>query len=194
MIASTRPRPTARTPNAIAPDSAGDLAEADLDIEWSGGIARNATVVFVYAPYSDACSDPPECNTAVVDPVTGNAYGAFDALQRAVQDYTIPASAPAPAAGKVLPVIVMSYGDCEASFSGDSSYQTWVQDLGVQANLQLQTIVVSSGDSGAAGCDEPARTPVQSHAGLSGLPGRVCRRAIGLPQLHRRGRDDAERR
>ncbi len=137
---------------AIAPDSAGDLGEADLDIEWSGGIAKNATVVFVYAPYSDACSDA-SCSTGVIDPVTGNSYGAFDALQRAVQDYTIPASAPAPMGGKVLPVIGMSYGDCEASFSGDSSYQTWVQDIGVQANSQGQTIVVSSGDSGAAECD-----------------------------------------
>ena len=31
----------------------GDLGEADLDIEWAGGIAKNATVDFVYAPYSD---------------------------------------------------------------------------------------------------------------------------------------------
>ena len=27
----------------------GDLDEADLDIEWAGGIAKSATVVFVYA-------------------------------------------------------------------------------------------------------------------------------------------------
>jgi uncharacterized protein (TIGR03437 family) len=28
----------------------GDLAEADLDIEWSGGVAPNATIIFVYSP------------------------------------------------------------------------------------------------------------------------------------------------
>lgn len=29
--------------------SAGDLGEADLDIEWSGAVARNATIIYVYA-------------------------------------------------------------------------------------------------------------------------------------------------
>jgi uncharacterized protein (TIGR03437 family) len=28
----------------------GDLAESDLDIEWSGAVARNAAIVFVYSP------------------------------------------------------------------------------------------------------------------------------------------------
>ena len=30
--------------------SATDLAEADLDIEWSGAVARNASIIYVYAP------------------------------------------------------------------------------------------------------------------------------------------------
>jgi uncharacterized protein (TIGR03437 family) len=29
--------------------SSGDLAESDLDLEWSGAVARNATIIFVYA-------------------------------------------------------------------------------------------------------------------------------------------------
>ncbi|HLX42883.1 MAG TPA: protease pro-enzyme activation domain-containing protein, partial [Bryobacteraceae bacterium] len=29
--------------------SAGDLTEADLDLEWSGAIARNATIIYVYS-------------------------------------------------------------------------------------------------------------------------------------------------
>ncbi len=138
--------------SAIAPQSDGDLSEADLDIEWAGGIAQNATVVYLYAPYEDVYK--------VVDPVTqqycqqkneceaGSTYGVFDALQRAVQDYTVPAT------GKVLPVISMSYTDCEASFSGNSSYVKWVTQIGTQANLQGQTLVVASGDTGAAGCDD----------------------------------------
>jgi uncharacterized protein (TIGR03437 family) len=28
----------------------GDLAESDLDIEWSGAVARDATIIFVYSP------------------------------------------------------------------------------------------------------------------------------------------------
>ena len=37
--------PGSRTP----PASSGDLAESDLDLEWSGAVARNATIIFVYA-------------------------------------------------------------------------------------------------------------------------------------------------
>jgi subtilase family serine protease len=29
--------------------ASGDLAEADLDLEWSGAVARNATIIFVYS-------------------------------------------------------------------------------------------------------------------------------------------------
>ena len=131
---------------ATAPASAGDLDEADLDIEWAGGIAKNATVDFVYAPYSDACSNS-ACTLAVNDPVTGNGYSVFDALQHAVQYYKIPGTT------AVLPVISMSYSDCEESFVGDPGYVTWVTDIGSQANSQGQTIVVASGDTGAFGCD-----------------------------------------
>ena len=39
----------------VRPESArkGDLDEADLDIEWSGGIAKNATVDYIYASAAD---------------------------------------------------------------------------------------------------------------------------------------------
>ena len=148
---------TAHCTGTAAISTAGDLGEADLDIEWAGGIAKNATVVYVYAPYSDACSNA-NCTTAVVDPVTENYYGVFDALQRAVQDYTV-----VPLSGMVLPVISMSYSDCEESFVGQSSYVTWVTTLGQEASSQGQTIVVASGDTGAFGCDYdtyPARDGV----------------------------------
>jgi uncharacterized protein (TIGR03437 family) len=38
-------------PNSQDPGiNADDLAEADLDLEWSGAVARNATILYVYAP------------------------------------------------------------------------------------------------------------------------------------------------
>jgi hypothetical protein len=79
----------------------------------------------------------------VIDPITGYVYDVFDALQYAVEEYKVPAT------GKVLPVISMSYGDCEQSLAGDSGYVAWVTTIGQEANSQGQTIVVSSGDSGA---------------------------------------------
>ena len=39
--------PGSRNPGVQS--SSGDLAESDLDLEWSGAVARNATIIFVYA-------------------------------------------------------------------------------------------------------------------------------------------------
>jgi subtilase family serine protease len=111
--------------------SQGDLGEADVDIEWAGGIAKNATVDFIYA----AADDPNQ--------------GAFEALTYAVNSY-------ATADGSVVPVISMSYGSCETQLAG-STVQLFDQ-LGAQANVQGQTLVVASGDSGPAGCD-PSNDP-----------------------------------
>ena len=141
----------------------GDLDEADLDIEWSGGIAKDATVVFVYAPWSDVCGTSVNCTNSVIDPVTEQYYGVFDALQRAVEDYTVPAT------GQVLPVISMSYSDCEESFAGDPAYVQWVTNVGEEANSQGQTIVVAAGDTGPAGCDAQYDYPA-SQGVSAGVP------------------------
>jgi subtilase family serine protease len=37
-------------PNPGVQADSGDLGESELDVEWSGAIARNATIIFVYAP------------------------------------------------------------------------------------------------------------------------------------------------
>lgn len=39
--------PGSRNPGVQS--SSGDLAESDLDLEWAGAVARNATIIFVYA-------------------------------------------------------------------------------------------------------------------------------------------------
>ncbi len=92
----------------------GSLQEADLDLEWAGAIAQNATLIYV------------------------NAMSAWDSLQYAITS-------------DLAPVISVSYSACEAEFSS-SDAQSFAL-LGQQANAQGQTIVASSGDSGAAGCD-----------------------------------------
>lgn len=49
--------------------SQNDISEADLDVEWAGGIARNATIIYVNS---------------------GTASGVFDSLQYAVDNKTAP--------------------------------------------------------------------------------------------------------
>ena len=64
-----------------------DIDEANLDVEWAGAIAYNATVVFI-----------------VGNPNTAN--GVTDAINYAITTSPIPA-----------PIISTSYGDCEPDFS-----------------------------------------------------------------------------
>jgi subtilase family serine protease len=96
--------------------SSGDLSESDLDIEWSGAVARNAQIIFVNAE---------------------TAGGVNDALTAAIN----PPSGP-----PLAPVVSMSYGICEAEAV---DMETVLQ----QGNAEGVTIVNSSGDVGAAGCD-----------------------------------------
>ncbi|MHB8215827.1 MAG: protease pro-enzyme activation domain-containing protein [Candidatus Sulfotelmatobacter sp.] len=104
----------------------GDEGESDLDVEWSGAVAKNATIILVYTGLLSG------------ETCTNRQFGAFDALQYAIDQ-------------NIAPVISNSYGNCESS-SGLSFAQTmqgWIQ----QANSQGQTVVSSAGDSGAADCD-----------------------------------------
>ena len=76
-----------------------------------------------------------------------DAGGAFNALYFAITQQDRP----------VLPIISISYGSCESNFapSDIASYDNLFQ----QANLQGQTILASSGDSGATDCDESPNGP-----------------------------------
>jgi subtilase family serine protease len=104
----------------------GDLGEADLDIEWSGAVARNAQIVFVNAPFlwNSNCT-------------AGSGGGVNLALTSAID----PASGP-----PLAPVISMSYGICELEAE---DLETVLQ----QGNAEGVTILNSSDDIGSAGCD-----------------------------------------
>lgn len=106
--------------------SSDDWMEADVDIEWVAGMAPGATVDYVYAAGNDTTQD------------------VFSALQHAIQDYQS-------SSGLVLPVISMSYTECETNLA--LTQAVLFDQMGAQASAQGQTLIVSSGDSGAAGCD-----------------------------------------
>jgi len=116
------------------PSACGDLSEADLDIEWSGATARNAQIIYINSPVVFDSS----CTTQ-----TNSNGGVESALSYAIQN-------------QVAPVVSMSYGICEEQAGND---ETELQ----QANAQGMTIINSSGDLGAAGCDynPPGINPTQ---------------------------------
>lgn len=107
----------------------GDGTEADLDLEWPEGVAKNATIKFVYAGLGSGTT----CNNR-----TSNV---FDALQYAITN-------------NVAPIISISYGNCEANLG--TSFVLTVQQWAQQANVQGQSISGPTGDSGAADCDTGA--------------------------------------
>ena len=100
--------------------------EADLDLEWSEGVAKNATIKYIYAGIGSGTT----CNNR-----TSNA---FDALQYAITNNS-------------APIISISYGNCEANLG--TSFVLTMQQWAQEANAQGQTISGPAGDSGAADCD-----------------------------------------
>jgi hypothetical protein len=112
----------------------GDEGESDLDLEWSGGVAKNASVIFVYAGVNagESC--------------TSRAHNIWDALQYALET-------------PVAPFVSTSYGYCEQGMQAQdpgfaATIQTWVQ----AGQTHGVTLVSASGDSGAADCDPSSST------------------------------------
>jgi subtilase family serine protease len=109
----------------------GDEGESDLDLEWTVGIAKKASVTLVYVGLGTGTT------------CANRTFGAFDALQYSVDQ-------------NIAAFISNSYGLCENTNSvigitqADAlTIQGWAQ----QANAQGQTIVSATGDTGAADCD-----------------------------------------
>jgi len=115
----------------------GDEGESDLDLEWSGGVAKSANIIFVYAGLltGDTCAN--------------RSNSVWDALQDAVDT-------------NIAPVISTSYGFCESGLG--LSFATTVRGWAQQANSQGQTIMAASGDSGAADCDPNNTDPNDTSA------------------------------
>jgi hypothetical protein len=108
----------------------GDEGESDLDLEWSGGVAANADIIFVYAGLGSGDT----CNSRF--------NSVWNALQQTVDN-------------NYAPVISTSYGACELD-NGGAPFADMVQGWAQQANSQGQTIMAASGDAGAADCNATA--------------------------------------
>jgi subtilase family serine protease len=110
--------PTLVSVSGSTPGTAlSDFNESMINVEWSGAIAYNATVVYV------AAGD------------------AFTAATYAIDQ-------------NLAPVVLLTYGHCEALWSGSNEITTLNNEF-QKANSQGITVVVPSGDLGAADCDAP---------------------------------------
>jgi len=118
----------------------GDEGESDLDVEWAGAVAPNATILLVTS--STTQSNP----TQITAGIDLSALYAVD--------------------NNLASVISESYGSCEQSLgaAGNQFYNS----LWEQAAAQGITVVVSAGDSGPAGCD-PDPSGTSPNAAVNGL-------------------------
>jgi pseudomonalisin len=124
--------------------SSGEETEADLDVEWSGAVAKGATIKFV------------------VSKSTNSSDGVDLSAQYIVNH-------------NLAPVMSTSFGLCESSLG--SSGNRFLNSLWQQAAAQGITVLVSSGDSGAAGCDSASGSTATNGRAVNGLcstPYSVC--------------------
>ena len=133
----------------------GDLGadedfEADLDVEWSGAVAKNAVIRFV------------------VSASTNTSDGVDLSAQYIVNH-------------NVAPVMSTSFGSCEAQMGSDN---TFFSNLWAQAAIQGITSFVSTGDAGAAGCDDPNSVSSGTGRAVNGLASTPYNVAVGGSQFN----------
>jgi subtilase family serine protease len=127
----------------------GEDNEADLDVEWSGAVAKNATVKFVTTK-----------STSSTDGVDLSAQYIVD--------------------NNLAPVMSTSFGECESDLG--SAEMLFYNNLWQQAAAQGITSFVSTGDSGAAGCNGGGDLR-GSGAAVNGLASTPYNVAVGGTQL-----------
>jgi subtilase family serine protease len=99
-----------------------DLIENSLDVEWSGAVAKGASIVLVVSGANSATTDT-----------------LYSSEHYIVQN-------------KTAEIMNVSYGECELGLgvTGNQEYNTLWQT----ASSEGIAVFVSTGDSGAAGCDQ----------------------------------------
>ena len=116
--------------NCSAPNLNSDEVEAILDVEWSGAVAKNATINLV------TCAS------------TNSAFGG-DLAASYIVDF--PNTTHTGTSTGFAPILSESFGECELGLgSTENAFYntTWEQAAG-----EGITVLISSGDSGSAGCD-----------------------------------------
>ena len=114
-------------PTGNYPGVTGDEVEADLDLEWAGAVARDATLIYVYS-----------------DDAGYSSYYAID--------------------NNLAPVLSESFGLCEYQAGANRLGLYYFQVEAQKGNALGITWLASSGDSGAAGCDNNAAVATQGLA------------------------------
>jgi len=136
--------------------ASGDLLEADLDLEWSGAIARNAQIVFVNAP------------------VSGNSGGVIAALYFAIDNSEAP----------VISMSYGNCEFNDNNVTDPTTGLAGPDEVELQkANTNGMTVVNSSGDNGAAECDPNTNPGTPDAHGASATGGVAVSYPASSPEV-----------
>ena len=132
--------------NGPNPGVNSDEGEADIDTQWSGAVAKGATIDYVVSQGTEVTQGTDLSAIYVVD-------------------------------NNLAPVMSYSYGQCELFLgtSGNAFYKTLWQ----QAAAQGITVLLASGDSGAAGCDTAGAQGAGEGIAVNGLASTPYNIAVG---------------
>ena len=132
--------------NGPNPGVGSDEGEADIDTQWSGAVAKGATIDFVVSESTEVTQGTDLSALYVVN-------------------------------NNLAPVMSYSYGQCEL-FLG-SSGNAFFNNLWQQATAQGITVLVATGDSGAAGCDATNAGYAANGLAVNGLSSTPYNVAVG---------------
>jgi hypothetical protein len=126
-----------------------NATEAYLDVENAGAVAPNATIILY----------------------TSGSYGTINgeggvnfSMARAIEDNT-------------ATILSLSYGNCEQNLGNTGN--TLINEMWEQAAAQGQTVLVSSGDTGSAGCDSNGSEYAEYGRAVNGLASTPWNIAVG---------------
>jgi subtilase family serine protease len=139
------------TVNGTNPGLTSDEVEAILDVEWSGSVAKNATINLVVSKNTSSTAGVNLSAQDIVDNKLGN-------------------------------IMSVSFGECELGLG--TSGNSFFNNLWSQAATEGITVLVSTGDSGSAGCDffqqsGPVVQPAQFGLAVNGLASTPFNVAVG---------------
>jgi hypothetical protein len=132
--------------NGVSPGVTNDEPEADIDTQWSGAVAKGATIEYVVSKSTDF--------------MQGTDLSAIYIVNQ-----------------NLAPVMSYSYGECELFLGtgGNAFYNALWQ----QAAAQGITVLISSGDSGSAGCDNSGADGATDGVAINGLGSTPYNLAVG---------------
>ena len=132
--------------NGPNPGVNGDEGEADIDTQWSGAVAKSATIDYVVSQGTEVTQGTDLSAIYIVN-------------------------------NNLAPVMSYSYGQCELFLgtAGNLFYKTLWQ----QAAAQGITVLLASGDSGAAGCDKAGVQGADDGLAINGLASTPYNIAVG---------------